>query len=129
VAFDLDHLPDDVLAFCTERHLGTLTTLRADGSPHVVAVGFTYDHATRTARVITQPTSVKAANAARGGRAALCQVDRGRWLTLEGIARLVTDDAGVAEAVARYTERYQAPRERPQRVAIEIAVDRIMGRA
>ena len=37
---DLD--PDD-LAFLAERHLATLTTLRPDGSPHVVAVGFSYD--------------------------------------------------------------------------------------
>lgn len=33
---------DDVLSFLAERHLATLTTLRVDGSPHVVAVGFTY---------------------------------------------------------------------------------------
>jgi F420H(2)-dependent biliverdin reductase len=127
--FDLEALPSDVLAFCAERHLATLTTLRADGSPHVVAVGFTYDHGARTVRVITQPGSQKAANARRGGRAVVCQVDGGRWLALEGTVRLVTDPAGVAAAVAAYTERYQAPRERPERVAIEIAVDRILGRA
>jgi len=34
----------------------------------------------------------------------------------------------VTAAVAAYTARYQAPRERSDRVAIEIAVDRIMGR-
>ena len=32
-----------MLAFLAERHLATLTTLRADGSPHVVPVGFSYD--------------------------------------------------------------------------------------
>jgi nitroimidazol reductase NimA-like FMN-containing flavoprotein (pyridoxamine 5'-phosphate oxidase superfamily) len=36
-------LDDDVLAFLRERHLSTLTTLRPDGSPHVVPVGFTWD--------------------------------------------------------------------------------------
>ena len=41
---------DDVLAFLAERHLATLTTLRADGSPHVVAVGFTYSPAERLVR-------------------------------------------------------------------------------
>ena len=54
-----------MLAFLTERHLATLTTLRADGSPHVVPVGFTYDPETRTARVITSGDSVKARNADR----------------------------------------------------------------
>ena len=38
----------ELLAFLTERHLATLTTLRPDGSPHVVPVGVTYDAATRT---------------------------------------------------------------------------------
>jgi len=118
----------DVLAFLAERHLATLTTLRADGSPHVVAVGFSYDPAARLARVITFTGSQKARNAARGGRAAVCQVDGGRWLTLEGTARLVTDPAGVAAAVAGYAARYRQPGERPDRVVIEIAVSRILGR-
>ncbi len=129
MAFDLAELDDDVLTFLRERHLATLTTLRADGSPHVAPVGFGYDPVERMVRIICQPTSQKVVNARLGGRAAVCQVDGGRWLTLEGDVRLVTDDAGVAAAVAAYTERYQAPRERPERVALEIRVDRIMGRA
>ena len=46
-------LAPTTLEFLTERHLATLTTLRADGSPHVVPVGVTFDPATATARVIT----------------------------------------------------------------------------
>jgi PPOX class probable F420-dependent enzyme len=129
MAFDLDALDDDVLTFLRDRHLATLTTIRADGTPHVAPVGFGYDHSRRTVRIITQPSSQKVVNARRGGRAAVCQVDGGRWLTLEGTIRVVSDAAGVAAAVAAYTERYQAPRERPERVALEITVDRIMGRA
>jgi PPOX class probable F420-dependent enzyme len=122
-------LTPEMTAFLTERHLATLTTLRADGSPHVVAVGFSYDAAAGVARVITFAPSVKARNAARGGRAAVSQVDGGRWLTLEGVARLVTDPAGIAAAVAGYAARYRQPKERSDRVAIEIAVDRVLGRA
>jgi len=118
-----------VLQFLADRHLATLTTLRADGSPHVVAVGFSYSPGERIARVITFAPSVKARNAARGGRAALSQIDGGRWLTLEGVVRLVTDPAGVATAVEGYAARYSQPKERDDRVAIEIDVDRIMGRA
>ena len=122
--------PDDaVLEFLAERHLATLTTLREDGSPHVVAVGFTYAPEERIARVITFAGSVKARNAARGGRAAVCQVDGGRWLTLEGEVSATSDPAAVADAVARYASRYRDPKERPDRVAIEIRVDRILGRA
>ncbi|CAN5181174.1 hypothetical protein BH24ACT1_BH24ACT1_05600 [soil metagenome] len=32
-----------MLGFLGESHLATLTTLRADGTPHVVPVGFTFD--------------------------------------------------------------------------------------
>ena len=50
-------------------------------------------------------------------------------VTLEGEVELVTDPTRVAEAIAGYGERYGPPGERPDRVAIEIHVDRILGRA
>lgn len=118
-------------AFVTERHLASLTTLRPDGSPHVVAVGFTWDEEAGLARVITFAASVKARNvrSAPGARAALCQVDGRRWLTLEGTAVLTDEPARVAEAVRRYALRYREPAPRADRVAIEIRVDRVLGRA
>ena len=36
-------ITDEMLAFLREYHLASLTTLRRDGSPHVVPVGFSYD--------------------------------------------------------------------------------------
>jgi F420H(2)-dependent biliverdin reductase len=130
MSFDLDQLDPAVLEFLADRHLASLTTLRPDGSPHVVPVGFSYDAGDRTVRIITQTTSRKAAHAALGGRAAVMQVDGGRWLTLEGTISLVTDQQGVQAAIDGYTQRYQAPRSERSatRGAIEIAVDRIMGR-
>ena len=129
MALDLNDLGEEVLSFLRERHLATLTTLRADGSPHVVPVGFGYDTGARVVRIISFDGSQKVVNARRGGRAAVSQVEGGRWLTLEGSVRVVTDAAGVATAVAAYSERYRVPGERPDRVAIEIAVDKILGRA
>ncbi len=130
MALDPAHLPDEVVSFLTERHLGTLTTLRADGSPHVVAIAFTWDGEAGLARVISFADSRKARNllTSPGSRAAVCQVDGGRWLTLEGPAELTDDPERVAEAVRRYTERYRPPKERTDRVAIEIRVDRVLGR-
>lgn len=124
-------LSPEALAFLAERHLATLTTLRPDGSPHVVAVGFTWDAPAGLARVITFAPSRKARNlvAAPGARAAVCQVDGGRWLTLEGPATVTDDPDRVAEGVRRYAERYRQPGERVDRVVIEIAVDRVLGRA
>ena len=52
------------LAFWRERHLCTLTTLRADGTPHVVPVGATLDAATGVVRVIARrcPASTTSAS-------------------------------------------------------------------
>ena len=122
-------LSDEMLAFLTERHLATLTTLRADGSPHVVPVGFSYDADRELVRVITFAGSAKARNAARGGRAAVSQVDGARWATLEGVVRLADDAESVALAVAGYAKRSRQPGQRADRVAIEITVDKVMGRA
>lgn len=130
---DPANLGDDVRAFLAEYHLATLTTLRADGSPHVVAVGFSYDESATVARVITWASSQKARNAGRmeaaGQRGAVSQVDGGRWLTLEGPLRLVSDADGVRRGVEGYAARYRRPKERDDRVVVEILVDRILGRA
>jgi PPOX class probable F420-dependent enzyme len=131
VGLDPAALPEEALTFLRERHLATLTTLRPDGSPHVVAVGFTWDPAARMARVISFAPSRKARNLveAPGSRAVVAQVDGRRWLSLEGPATVTDDPARVAEAVRRYAERYRQPGERPDRVAIEIQVDRVLGSA
>lgn len=125
-----DEIDDAIRTFLTERHLATLTTLRPDGSPHVVAVGFTYDEDAGIARVITWDASKKARNVAAspGGRAAVCQVDGGRWLTMEGPATLITDPEGCREGERRYAERYSEPKSRPDRAVIAIQVDRVLGR-
>ncbi|MBK9180376.1 MAG: TIGR03618 family F420-dependent PPOX class oxidoreductase [Acidimicrobiales bacterium] len=130
MALDPTALPAGALAFLAERHLATLTTMRADGSPHVVPVGFSFDAASGVARVITFEGSQKYRNARLGGRAALCQVDGRRWLSLEGPVRAVpVGDPAVADAVAGYSARYQPPKERSDRVALEIRVERVLGRA
>ncbi len=130
MAHDPHDLAPELLVFLTERHLATLTTLRADGSPHVVPVGVTFDPDTATARVITSGGSAKARHVRDGqSRVAVCQVDGRRWLTLEGTAVVRDDAASVADAEARYARRYRTPRENPARVVVEISVDRVLGNA
>ncbi|MBY6366116.1 PPOX class F420-dependent oxidoreductase [Rhodococcoides corynebacterioides] len=126
---DASSLNADAVAFLTERHLATLATLRPDGTPHVVAVGFTWDAEAGTARIITREGSQKVRNAERGGYAAVTQVDGARWLTLEGPSRVVRDADSVRDAENRYAARYKPPRENPQRVVVEIAVSRVLGSA
>ena len=52
MATDPAELTPASLAFLAERHLATFTTLRRDGSPHAVPVGFTWDDEALVARVI-----------------------------------------------------------------------------
>ncbi|MFD9477270.1 pyridoxamine 5'-phosphate oxidase family protein [Streptomyces nojiriensis] len=141
----------EYLAFWRERHVCTLTTPRPDGTPHVVPVGVTYDPEAGLARVISNRHSKKVRNilaaqeaqepaaqeqaerpggAPVGARVAVCQMEGRRWATLEGRAVIRTDEASVADAVARYAERYgRTPSPNPDRVVMEITLDRAMGRA
>jgi F420H(2)-dependent biliverdin reductase len=122
-------LSEDLVAFWRERHLCSVSTLRADGSPHVVPMGIVLDAEHHRAWGITSGTSQKVANLRRGldPRVAVCQVDGRRWSTLEGVAEVRDDEESVAEAVRRYAERYRQPRVNPARVAIRIEVTRVLG--
>lgn len=125
-----DQPPTDLLAFWTERHLCTLTTLRADGRPHVVPVGVALDPEQGCAWVITSGSSRKARNLAEAaggvGPVAACQVDGARWSTLEGTARVLTDADSVRRAEEQYAARYRTPRVNPARVALRIEVERFV---
>ncbi|MFD0025472.1 pyridoxamine 5'-phosphate oxidase family protein [Streptomyces sp. NPDC058382] len=128
------HSPDpEYLSFWREHHLCTLTTPRPDGTPHVVPVCVTYDPEAGLARIITNRKSRKVANilaaGPEGARVAACQVHGRRWATLEGVARVRTEQGRVEEAVRRHTERYgRTPSPNPDRVVIEITLDRALGR-
>ena len=127
MALDPADLPPSALEFLAERHLATVTTLRADGSPHVVPVGFTFEAATGTVRIITSGTSRKAVHARRGSRVVVAQVDGRRWLALEGVGTVLEDAASVRDAEERYAARYRTPRPNPARVVVAFTVDRALG--
>lgn len=81
-----------------------------------------------SARVIADSASVKVSLSRReDAQVALCQVDGRRWLTLSGTADVTENPERVADAVARYTQRYRKPRANPRRVAIELLVSRMSG--
>ena len=118
---------DALLEFWRERRLCSLTTLRPDGTPHVVPVGATLDPAAGLVRVITSRTSRKVAFARSAPNVAVCQFEGRRWCTVEGTATVNADPAAVAEAERRYAERYRPPRPNAQRIVLEIAITRILG--
>jgi F420H(2)-dependent biliverdin reductase len=115
--------------FLTERHLATLTTLRPDGSPHVVPVAPVWDAESGCVEILTRDGSVKVRNVEAGSslRAAVCQVDGGRWLTLEGAATISRDPADVAAAEARHARRHRTVDPDPRRVVLSVVVDRVLG--
>ncbi len=122
-------LNEEVQSFLYERHLASLTLLRADGSPHVSAVGFTWDFDAQLVRVITWAGSMKSRILFKspGTRAAVCQIDGGRWLSVEGTALVTADPVRCLEGTQRYAQRYRMPQERSDRTVIEISVDKILG--
>ncbi|WP_460665180.1 pyridoxamine 5'-phosphate oxidase family protein [Kribbella swartbergensis] len=122
---------DGSVEFWTERHLGVLSTVRADGTVHSTPVGVTVDVEAGLARVICSGTSHKARTIRNAGVASVSvtQVDGRRWSTLEGRAVVSDDPERVADAVRRYAKRYREPRVNPQRVVIEITITKVLGNA
>lgn len=118
--------PPALLEFLTERHLATLTTLRRDGTPHVVPVGVVLDHEQECAWVITDGGSAKARHLATPSPVAVASVEGRHWATIEGTAVARPDAESVARACERYAERYRQPRENPTRVALRIEVSRVL---
>jgi PPOX class probable F420-dependent enzyme len=118
-------LTDAALEFLREYHLASLSTLGRGDRIHAVPVGFTYEDG--VVRVIGTRRSQKFLNAERRGRAAVCSVDRARWISFEGPVRVIDDADAVAHAVELYTARYRRPRVNPERVVLELQVERVLG--
>ena len=126
-------LSAEMTQFVTERHLASLTIVTPKGRPHVTPVGFTWDEERQLVRVITWAGSTKAKildKAETPLRAAVSQVDGGPWVTLEGSAVVTADKERCHEGTNRYAQRYSEPKDRgADRRVIEVAIERVMGRA
>ncbi|MFV9424498.1 PPOX class F420-dependent oxidoreductase [Microbacterium sp. S1037] len=118
-------LTDDALSFLREYHLATLSTVGRRGRIHAVPVGFTYEDG--VVRIIGSRGTQKFVNAERSGRAAVCSVDGARWISFEGPTRVTDDPEAVAHAVELYAARYRQPRVNPERVVLEMTVERVLG--
>ena len=124
-----EDLTDAELEFLTDRHQATLTTMRQDGTPHVVAMAFGYDAAAGRVLMITRSGTAKVRHIDAHGYAVVSQLDGPRWLSLEGPARVLRDADGIATALAAFEQRYRPAQPRDDRVGIEIDVQRVIGRA
>ena len=83
------------------------------------------------ARVIARRGSQKIRNVLAAGpggvRVAVTGIDGRHWSTLQGLGVVRTDRPSVAEAEHRYAQRYRVPQPHPERVVLEITVDRLLG--
>lgn len=118
-------ITDAAREFLAERHLATLSTLDRRGRIHSVPVGITYLDG--VVRVIGSRGSQKFLNAERSARATVNTVDGARWISFEGPVRLRSDPESVAFAVELYAARYRQPRPNPERIVLELTVERVLG--
>jgi PPOX class probable F420-dependent enzyme len=118
-------ITDAATQFLAERHLAILSTLDRRGRIHSVPVGMTYRDG--LVRVIGSRRSQKFVNARRSGRATVATVDGARWISFEGPVRVLDDPESVAVAVELYAARYRRPRPNPERVVLELTVERVLG--
>lgn len=128
-----DGVSETFLDLWSQRRPCVLVTPRRDGTPHAVPVGVTVDVEQRIARVICGGGSQKARNVVAAGpggaRVTVSLVEGRTWSTLEGTAVVRDEPEQVRDAERRYAAQYKVPRENPQRVLLEIAVDRVLGNA
>jgi F420H(2)-dependent biliverdin reductase len=131
VAFDLKNPSESVLAFLQQRCFASLTTTRPDGRLHAALVGFTYVPETAEAFLILRGTGVKQANlrAADGpSPVVICQVDGGKWVSLEGTLTVHDTDEMRSTALAHYRQRYgDGVAADPTRLAGVLQVTRMYG--
>lgn len=79
----------------TGSKTGKLATIRADGSPHVTPIWFTFDNDTGDLVFMTFHSSLKARNLARDPRVSVCVDDEAypfAWARLDGTATTSTRD-------------------------------------
>ena len=120
-------LTTEALAFLTERHLAMLTTLRDDNTPHVVAVGFTFDPKTHIARVITSGGSQKAVNAPTGRHRRAEPGGRRAVAVAGGPGQRQRRNARGARRRAPLRAALPHPQGEPDRVVIEVHIERVLG--
>ncbi|WP_378144258.1 TIGR03618 family F420-dependent PPOX class oxidoreductase [Cnuibacter sp. UC19_7] len=118
-------LTEEGRAFLEAYHLATLSTMAPWGGIHVVAVGFTLGD-DGIVRIITNGGSQKVRNILRDPTATVAQVEKARWLSIQGIGSVHDDPDEVATAVELYSRRYREPRPNPQRVALHLRPTRIL---
>jgi PPOX class probable F420-dependent enzyme len=117
--------------FLTNPYVGTVTTLRKDGSPHSTIVWVDVDEKGDVS-LNTAYGRVKPTNLERDPRASLLVVDPNdpyKWIALDGAAELTTEgaDAQIDRLAKKYLGKDEYPWRKPDehRVTVRITPRRI----
>jgi hypothetical protein len=102
VAANLDRLTQAPGTGGPDRHSHWLTTVNADGSPHVTGIGALWFDGAYW--VVSGRTALKARNLERDPRCAVAVATADYDTVVDGTARLVTDREEVAEVSRRLNE-------------------------
>ncbi|WP_156723816.1 PPOX class F420-dependent oxidoreductase [Streptomyces apocyni] len=118
---------------------GKLSTVRADGSPHIAPIWFLLDGDHLVFN--TGAATVKGRNLARDGRIALC-VDDDRppfaFVVIQGRAKLIDDLAQVRDAATRIAARYMGAERAeefgarngvPGELLVRVTIDKVLARS
>lgn len=128
MALDRDNLPAELETWLANNGLATLATIQKDGAPHVTMVGANWDPEARMLRIISSDGAQKVVNLQRDPRCSVTFGLGGVWASFEGTAEVTSDPERVATAVEHYERRFRPVSENPKRVAIEVSVNRVLGR-
>ncbi|MGE0729579.1 MAG: pyridoxamine 5'-phosphate oxidase family protein [Acidimicrobiia bacterium] len=123
MAFPPDELDEEAIRLLTDgRPLAMLATTRADGRPHLAAVGYTYDPERHLVHIVTQPGSQKVRNILAGSRAVIARSEAMVWLQVAGPASVHADPDLVHAAYERFAARYGRVHSGERFVVVEVAV-------
>jgi len=126
----MSKLNDTQVRFLEHPYVGTVTTLRPDGSPHSTIVWV--DVVDGEPAFNTAYGRVKPKNLERDPRVSLLVVDPSdtyRWLAVDGRAELTTDgaDAQIDKLAKKYLGKDEYPWRKPEerRVTVRIRTQRV----
>ncbi len=129
-------LTEAQLAFVTDRHLATLSTVRRDGTPQLSPVSVALDGAGRVV-ISSRETAYKVRNLRRDPRAFLCvfpDAFYGDWVQVDGDVEVLSLPDAMEPLVDYYRsiagehpdwDDYRAAMERERRVLVRLTPTRV----
>jgi PPOX class probable F420-dependent enzyme len=130
---------DDVKKFMRSgAKTGKHATVRSDGSPHIAAIWFAFDHETKGLVFLTEETSLKCKNIQRDPRVSVLAADETfpfGWARMDGVTTTSTADLlhWATESCRRYVgdhraDEYGCRNGVPGEVVVRVRATKLVGK-